>query len=87
VVVPIGRRMARAGGDDDQQGATRQVGRVALVLRDIPADGHDSGLVRLERAEWRAETDAAHPITAGQQVEVISVRGTRLVVAPLHPEK
>lgn len=87
VLVPIGRRIASAGGDDDQQGATRQVGRVALVLRDIPADGHDSGLVRLERAEWRAETDAAQPITAGQQVEVISVRGTRLVVAPLHPEK
>ena len=44
--------------DDDQQGATRWVGRTAVVLQDIPGGGHDSGLVRLERAEWRAETDA-----------------------------
>ena len=86
VLVPIGRRLAQGEGDDAQQGATRQVGRMAVVLQDIPADAHDSGLVRLERAEWRAETDAARPISAGQQVEVISVRGTRLVVAPIHPE-
>jgi len=84
ILVPIGQRIARAEGDDTQEGATRQVGRMAVVLEDIPANAHSTGLVRLERAKWRAETDAGAPIASGEQVEVIAVRGTRLVVAPLH---
>jgi membrane protein implicated in regulation of membrane protease activity len=84
VLVPIGRRLARAEGDDIQEGATRWVGRVAVVLEEIPGDPHATGLVRLERARWRAETDADAAIAAGQHVEVTAVRGTRLVVAPLH---
>jgi membrane protein implicated in regulation of membrane protease activity len=84
VLVPIGRRLARAEGDDIQEGATRWVGRVAVVLEEIPGDPHATGLVRLERARWRAETDAADAIAAGEHVEVTAVRGTRLVVAPLH---
>ena len=37
-----------------------------------------------ERAEWRAQTDAGTAIPTGAEVEVISVRGTRLVVAPMN---
>ena len=85
VLVPIGRRIAMAEGDDSPQGAERWVGHVAIVLEDIPGGPHSTGLVRLERAEWRAETDASGPIPTGTEVEVITVRGTRLVVAPLHP--
>jgi membrane protein implicated in regulation of membrane protease activity len=84
VLVPIGRRLARAEADDAQEGATRWVGRVAVVLEEIPGSPHATGLVRLERAKWRAETDADDPIGPGEHVEVTSVRGTRLVVAPLH---
>jgi membrane protein implicated in regulation of membrane protease activity len=88
VLVPIGRRIAQAGSaDDEAQGSTRWVGRVAVVLEDIPGDPHATGLVRLERAKWRAETDLDHPIAAGEQVEVVAVRGTRLVVAPAHEVK
>jgi len=83
VLVPIGRRIARSEGDDAPEGASRWVGRTAVVLQDIPSGAHATGLVRLERAQWRAETDAAAAIPAGEEVEVISVRGTRLVVAPL----
>ena len=50
-----------------------------------PPGTHDTGLVRLERQQWRAETDSDALIPAGSQVEVISIRGTRLVVAPVRP--
>ena len=85
VLVPIGRRLAVAETDEAHEGATRQVGRVAVVLDEIPPGTHDTGLVRLERQQWRAETDSDAPIPAGSQVEVISIRGTRLVVAPVRP--
>lgn len=83
-LVPLGRRLAHSGDDDDVQGSNRWVGRVAVVLEDIPGEAHATGLVRLERAQWRAETDLDEPIAAGEQVEVVAVRGTRLVVAPSH---
>jgi len=85
VLVPIGRRLAVAESDEAHEGATRQVGRLAVVLEEIPAGTRDTGLVRLERQQWRAETDAGVAIDAGAEVEVISVRGTRLVVAPTEP--
>ena len=85
LLVPIGRRLATAESDEAHEGATRQIGRVAVVLEEIPGSGRDTGLVRLERQQWRAETDADGPISPGAQVEVISVRGTRLVVAPVAP--
>ncbi len=81
LLVPFGRRLARQEGDEAQEGATRWVGRVGIVLEEIPGDPHGTGRVRVERDEWRAETDAAESIAAGTQVEVLSVRGTRLVVA------
>jgi len=83
VLVPIGRRISAAEGEDTPEGARRQVGRMAVVLEAVPAHNHSTGTVRLERATWRAETDAEHPIAVGTQVEVLAVRGTRLVVAPL----
>ena len=85
VLVPIGRRLATAEGDDAHEGATRQVGRLAVVLEDIPAGPHGNGVVRLERQQWPAETDADAVITKGSEVEVIAVRGTRLVVVPSRP--
>lgn len=81
VLVPIGRRLIRAGPDDTPEGASRWVGRLAVVLEEIPAGPHATGLVRLERAQWRAETDDTAAIPAGTEVQVRAVRGTRLVVA------
>jgi membrane protein implicated in regulation of membrane protease activity len=82
LLVPFGRRMALADSDEAQEGANRWVGRLAVVLEEIPSGAHATGRVRVERDEWRAETDAGIPIQAGEQVEVLAVRGTRLVVAP-----
>jgi membrane protein implicated in regulation of membrane protease activity len=86
-LAPLGRRLANTDGDEAQEGANRWIGRVAVVLEDIPAGAHATGRVRVERDEWRAETDAGVAIPAGEHVEVLSVRGTRLVVAPTGAEE
>ncbi len=82
LLAPLGRRLARHQGDEAQEGATRWVGRVGVVIEEIPEAPHATGRVRVERDEWRAETDEAVQIPVGAQVKVLSVRGTRLVVVP-----
>ncbi|HEX2273086.1 MAG TPA: NfeD family protein [Acidimicrobiales bacterium] len=64
-------------------GANRWVGREAHVLRDIPGVPGETGLVRLDREEWRAESMIGVPIPSGSTVLVSRVDGTRLVVLPL----
>ena len=64
-------------------GANRWVGREAHVLRDIPGGQGETGLVRLDREEWRAESMIGVPIRSGSTVLVSRVDGTRLVVLPL----
>ncbi len=83
LLVPLGRRLASNEADEAPEGAGRWVGRVAEVLEDIPGGPHATGRVRVERDVWRAETEVEHPIAAGSNVEVVAVRGTRLVVIPL----
>jgi membrane protein implicated in regulation of membrane protease activity len=82
VLVPIGRRLAQAHGDDDHEGALRWVGRLATVVDPIPGGANATGLVRLERTQWRAECHRDGEIPAGTTVRVLSVKGTRLVVVP-----
>jgi membrane protein implicated in regulation of membrane protease activity len=82
VLVPIGLRMTRAHGDDDHEGALRWVGRLATVIETIPGGPNATGLVRLERAQWRAESPRDGEIPVGTTVRVLSVKGTRLVVVP-----
>jgi membrane protein implicated in regulation of membrane protease activity len=64
-------------------GANRWVGRQAYVLKDIPGTVGETGTVRLDREEWRAESLVGVPIKAGSTVLVSRVDGTRLVVLPL----
>jgi membrane protein implicated in regulation of membrane protease activity len=52
------------------------------VLSEIPAGVHATGLVRVEREEWRAESVDGSAIPAGTAVEVLRVDGTRLIVGP-----
>jgi membrane protein implicated in regulation of membrane protease activity len=84
-LVPIGLRIAHGESDDEPEGASRWVGRTAVVLEEIPAGAHATGLVRLERARWRAQTIDDTAVPVGAEVEVLSVRGTRLVVASVSP--
>lgn len=82
VLWPLGRRLDRRS-PRAAIGATRWEGREAVVLSDIPAGKTGTGLVRLEREEWRAESLTGLPIRAGSTVLVSAVSGTRLVVIPL----
>jgi membrane protein implicated in regulation of membrane protease activity len=83
VLVPFGRRAdARAEGDSRGEGALRWVGRLGEVVEEIPAGHHNTGVVRVERTTWRAETGRSVPIPVGTTVRVVEVRGTRLVVTP-----
>ena len=69
--------------DDDQGlliGPRRYVGMRAVVLESVDMSSN-TGLIRVEAEQWRAITDG-DPIPEGTPVEVVGVRGTRLVVAP-----
>jgi membrane protein implicated in regulation of membrane protease activity len=81
-LVPIGRRISAKPGITGV-GATRFEGRRGMVLRDIPSGPNGTGLVRVEREEWRAESADGIPIAEGTTVNVLRVDGTRLIVSPL----
>lgn len=83
VLYPLGRRLDRRH-PTPQVGAHRWEGRIATVLQDIPAGLHETGAVRVDREEWRAESTNGSPVPAGTRVVVARVAGTRLVVIP-HP--
>jgi membrane protein implicated in regulation of membrane protease activity len=81
VLLPVGRRIARGHGQAVSVGAGRWVGRHAHVLEDIPP--HGTGLVRLDRERWRAESGTNTLIPAGSTVLVTRLDGTRLEVLPI----
>lgn len=64
-------------------GARRWIGQPATVLDAIPGGPDGSGLVRVGREEWRAQSEAGGPVPEGAVVKVVEVRGTRLVVRPV----
>lgn len=82
VMWPLGRRLDRSG-PRAPIGANRWVGRQGYVLQDIPGELGGTGLIRLDREEWRAESLVGHRIRAGSTVLVSRVDGTRLVVLPV----
>jgi membrane protein implicated in regulation of membrane protease activity len=80
-LVPLGRRLE--GRDEIHPvGANRWEGRTATVVADIPAGKHETGLVRLDRETWRAETTNGVGVAAGATVLVTHVTGTRVIVSP-----
>ena len=82
-VRPLARRLDQ-GASSDGVGARRWIGMSALVLDDIPPGPDATGLVRVGREEWRAQSRDGAPVPAGTQVTVLEVTGTRLVVTPVH---
>jgi membrane protein implicated in regulation of membrane protease activity len=76
---PLARRLD-ANAPNHSVGATRLPSRRATVIEDIPV--HGIGLVRVDREEWRAESEHGHALEAGSAVTVVEVRGTRLIVTP-----
>lgn len=83
-VRPLARRLDR-DVTTDGVGARRWIGMTALVLDDIPAGADETGLVRVGREEWRAQSASGRPVAAGERVTVVEVLGTRLIVSVPHP--
>jgi membrane protein implicated in regulation of membrane protease activity len=79
---PLARRLGE-GSPAEGIGARRWMGQLASVIETIPAGPNETGLVRLGREEWRAESLQGEPITPGTTVKVVDMAGTRLVVWPL----
>jgi membrane protein implicated in regulation of membrane protease activity len=76
---PIARRLDR-GEPTAGIGSKRLIGESAIVIEEIPG-GHDLGMVRVHREEWRAEAVDGSPVPTGTTVNVLEQRGTRLVVS------
>ncbi len=64
-------------------GADRLVGEVGLVTGSIPSEPTQSGRVQIGAEDWAAESVGNVSIEAGAVVEVIKVRGTRVIVSPV----
>lgn len=79
---PLVRRLD-ARSPHAKVGAMRWVNREGVVVREIPGGSGGSGMIRLDREEWRAESLTGAPIRVGSTVLVSRVDGTRLVVIPL----
>lgn len=80
---PLSRRL-NAVGPGHGVGADRLVGAAGTVLEHI-APG-DTGMVRIDREEWRAQAADDHVLVPGTVVKVVEVRGTRVVVVADHVE-
>lgn len=76
---PLARRLD-ANSPNHPVGSTRLAGHPAVVIEAIARD--TVGLVRVDREEWRAETEGSQAIAVGTPVTIVEVRGTRLIVAP-----
>jgi membrane protein implicated in regulation of membrane protease activity len=78
---PLRRRLDREQPQDGI-GSRRLVGEAGTVLELVPGTPTASGLVRVGREEWRAESADGRPIEPGTTVKVVEVKGTRVVVFP-----
>ena len=67
-------------------GADRVIGKEGMVLEEIN-NTNNTGRVRLKTEEWRAESDSGDVIPLGNQVEVIRLEGTHLVVTTKRGEE
>ena len=81
LMFPLRRRLDSQG--HAAVGAHRWVGKEAHVLEEIPGGAGSTGLIRLDREQWRAESLTGAPIRAGSTVLISRVAGTRLVVLPI----
>jgi len=65
-------------------GVGQLVGQVAIAADQI-GDEHHPGHALLAGERWLAVTDLPEPLVADQQVVIVAVRGTTLLVRPTHP--
>ncbi|MGB3411553.1 MAG: NfeD family protein [Microthrixaceae bacterium] len=78
---PISRRLNR-GEPNDGIGSRRLIGTEGVVLEDIHTG--DTGMVRIDREEWRAESADGSNMPVGLKIKVVDVRGTRVLVETIN---
>ena len=66
-------------------GADRLIGRRGVVLAKID-NVENAGKVRIDKEEWRAESDDDSVIESGTRVEVVRLDGTHAVVRAMGEE-
>lgn len=62
-------------------GADRFIGEPCIVLEEID-NARYTGRVRMDREEWRAESETGEVVPVGRRVVVVRITGTHLVVRP-----
>jgi membrane protein implicated in regulation of membrane protease activity len=71
-----------SGPSETLFGVERVVGRDGIVI--VPIDPKSAqGRVRVENEIWHADSESGEPIPDGTMVQVLSVRGDRVLVRPL----
>lgn len=63
-------------------GADRFIGMMGVVLEEVD-NIKNTGRVRIEKEEWRADSDTGETIPVDKRVEVTRLVGTRLIVRTL----
>ncbi len=88
IALLLSRRFAESVTPAEQPikvGIDRVLGKKAVVIEPINAI-QGTGIVRVDAEEWRAlPEDSSETIPENSIVEVVSVKGTRLVVRPASP--
>ena len=67
-------------------GADRFIGKRGIVLEGID-NSLNKGRVRLDKEEWRADSESGSIIPEGKMVEVVRLDGTHLVVKVIEEEE
>ncbi len=60
-------------------GADRLIGKVGVALEEIDND-KNTGRVRIDEEQWRAESLGGNVITKDSKIQVMKLEGTRVVV-------
>lgn len=63
-------------------GADRMIGKIGIVLEDID-NLENIGLVRIDKEEWRAESEDGNKIEKGARIEVCEIDGAHVIVKPV----
>jgi membrane protein implicated in regulation of membrane protease activity len=66
-------------------GADRFIGKRGVVLEEID-NAKNTGRVRIDKEEWRADSDTDTVISVGSRVQVTRLDGTHMVVKPIEEE-
>jgi membrane protein implicated in regulation of membrane protease activity len=88
ILVVISRRFADRFTKQQPPGvgADRYVGKTGIVL--VRVDNvRNEGLVRIEKDEWRADSETGEIIPEGTKVHAVKLDGTHLVVAPIKEDE